>query len=108
VIEHFEKPVFERTPREMCTHADSVLEVLLSVPPPELSDGDLIMGQLAENVRQLVHAVPLEQVEQHRIDHPVELRKWMGHEDGAVLVEYAILIAAIVIAVGIVVLVICL
>jgi len=73
---HFEKPVAERTPEEMCDHARAILDVLCEIPVAELSDGDIALGQLAENVRQLVHAVPLEQVEQHRTDHPVDLKLW--------------------------------
>jgi hypothetical protein len=76
VIEHFEKPVDERTPEEMCVHAKAILDVLVEIPPEELSDGDIAVGQLAENLRQLIHAVPLEQIERHRSDSPVDRRVW--------------------------------
>ena len=76
MIEHFEKPVQERTPIEMCNHAKSILEVMCEIPVDELNDGDIMLGQLAENVRQLVHALPIEQIEQHRIDHPIDRKLW--------------------------------
>jgi len=78
MIEHFDKPVFERTPDEMCGHAKAILDVLSEIPPEELNDGDISLGQLAENVRHLVHAVPLEQIERHRAAAPVDLRAWQG------------------------------
>lgn len=76
MIEHFDKPVAERTPEEMCAHALSILDVIFEIPSDELNDGDIMLGQLAENVRQLVHAVPLEQVERHRAEHPVDRKLW--------------------------------
>jgi hypothetical protein len=77
VIEHFDKPVAERTPEEMCVHAREILDVLSALPPDELNDGDVMLGQLAENVRQLLHAMPLEQLERHRAASPVDRREWI-------------------------------
>lgn len=77
MIEHFEKPVAERTPEEMCLHAKAVLDVICAIPQGELNDGDIMVGQLAENVRQLLHAMPIEQLERHRADSPVDLREWV-------------------------------
>ena len=76
MIEHFTKPVAERTPEEMCIHARSILDVMCSIPPDELNDGDIMVGQLAENVRQLIHAMPIEQLERHRADSPVDRKAW--------------------------------
>lgn len=77
MIEHFDKPVAERTPKEMCVHALGILDVICEIPQDELNDGDIALGQLAENVRQLLHAIPLEQLERHRDESPVDRREWI-------------------------------
>lgn len=78
MIEHFNKPVNERTPEEMCVHAKSILDVMngLIEDGEKLNDGDIMVGQLAENVRHLLHALPIEQLERHRADSPVDRREW--------------------------------
>lgn len=76
MIQHFVKPVTERTPEEMCGHAKTILDTLDGIPLNELNDGDIMLGQLAENLRQLVHAVPIEQIERHRQASPVDRREW--------------------------------
>ena len=83
MIEHFTRPVAERTPEEMCDHARSILSVICEIPQDELNDGDIMLGQLAENVRHLVHAVPLELIERHRSAHPVDLKLWNRADETA-------------------------
>ena len=78
MIEHFDKPVHERTPAEMCDHSLSIIDMLLAIPACEWNDGDIMLGQVAENVRQLVHAVPLDKIAEHRSGHPVDLTLWQG------------------------------
>jgi hypothetical protein len=65
-MKHFEKPVAERSPEEMCAHAKTVLANVSAIPPDELNDGDILLGQLAENVQQLVHIVPIADLRLHR------------------------------------------